>query len=244
MRDRYQSEGQLADLSNLGAVAAGGGGALILLYIHLSGHCEKFRDENRDRAAAFRSRLGNELFLEFVTKFVPQIDSMLKRSPELQTKRKHLINAMLANQPLEPVLRDLDAIVESTPPTVEESKRIKELTQELMRKFERQDAITKAYDEGWKQEQIVANQVLRFSLLLIALGILGVAASLAVPTNSEVNWVGGAEVGAIFLVTALFATGWNAYNRYQRATAAQAKFLKETDLELYSTFSTVQTQLR
>jgi hypothetical protein len=234
----------LADLSNLGAVVAAGGAALLVLFVHLRGHAEKFRDENRDRMAAFRSRLGNQLFLEFVTKFVPQIDSMLKRSPELLMKRKQLINAMSANQPLGPVLHNLGEVVEGTPPTVEESKQIKDLTQELLKKFERQDAIARAYEEGWRQEQKVANLALRVSLVLIALGVLGVAASVASSASSELSWVSGAEIVAIFLGVALLTDGANAYKFYQKATAAQSKFIKEMDAELYPAPSTVQTQLK
>jgi regulator of replication initiation timing len=234
----------LADLSNLGAVVAAGGAALLVLFVHLRGHAEKFRDENRDRVAVFRSRLGNELFLDFVTKFVPQIDSMLKRSPELLMKRKQLINAMSANQSLGPVLHNLSEVVESAPPTVEESKQIKDLTQELLKKFERQDAIARAYEEGWRQEQKVANLVLRFSLLLIALGFLGVATSVGLTASPEVNWIGYAELGALFLGAPLLTTGVDAYNRYQKATSAQSKFIQGLDTELYSTPQTVQTQLK
>ncbi len=224
-------------MSTLGGAIAAAGGALLILFGYLRGHAEKFREENRQRADALRSRLANDLFLEFITKFVPPIDQILKRSAALAAIRRQLIDVMSRNEPVDQVLKNLRQAVDESPPTAEESKQIKELAAQLLKKFETSDEISKAYQEGWEEESKAAALVLRFSITSIGLGLVVIAIAVGLSANPDPttgSWIAGGAILALFLGLLLVTTSLDAHSRYQLASVAQRKFLDAVNQDLYS----------
>ncbi len=229
----------LLDLTALGASVAVAGGALLLVFGYLHAHADKFREDNHSRLAALRARLGNDLFLEILTKLLPQLDTTLKKSPPFLPSRQKLLTAMMRNDSLEPALHELRETAERSPPSVSESRQFRDLTEELLKRFQRHEEIAKACNDGYALEQRAANRVLVVSIALIAMGLLVIGASEIYTGNpADTSWLPTAEVIGFFLGIAVFLPGVDAVGSYQRGLAAQTRFLQAVDTELYESSPT------
>jgi hypothetical protein len=149
----------MVDLTGLGAAIVVAGAGLFAFFAHLRNHAEKFRDDNRQRMDALRARLGNELVLEFLTKFLPQIDSLLQRTPELVEVRLRLINAMTMNQPLLPALEDIKDVAERFPPSASESRNLTPLPNSSLRvsRGRRMFRSPMPMDTNWNKSQRISS---------------------------------------------------------------------------------------
>jgi hypothetical protein len=224
----------MADLSVLGTGFIIGGVGLVALYVHLRSHAEKFRENSRERQSAVRSRLANDLFLEYLTKSIREINDILKRSPEFAGIRTRLSKAMANNEDISQVLEEVRSTMEKVPPTPDESKRLKELTEGLRSKFEKSEEVSRLYKTGWSAEEKCSGLILRLIVCLIGLGILTLGCSVAATSDIKGGWEPGAILIGGLLVFLVGMASVDAIEKFREARAAQLKFNEMIDDELYS----------
>ena len=219
----------MSDLAVLGTGCLIGGGGLVALFVHLRSHAEKFRNDSKENHAAIRSRLANDLFLEYLTKSIQQIDDILKRSPEFAGIRSRFIKAITKSEGISEVIEEIKSAIEKVPPTLDESNRLKELTGGLLSRFEESEKVSKFYNMGWSAEEKCSSFVLRMIVSLFGLGFLILWYSVA-PEGFEA----GAFIIGGFLTLFLAMSTMNAMEKFRDARNAQLEFNKAVDKELYS----------
>ncbi len=224
----------MVDLSPAGIGLIAAGAALIPLFIHFRGHAEKFRSNSRTPLNAIRSRLANQLFIDFMTKSVELIDNLLEQDGEDVAVRARLVEALSSEESPEEAILEIREILEERPTTPEQRRRIKDFTKGLLEKFESREEVSKSYEKGWKEEQKCGSRIIRLMLLLVGLGVflLTLQLILSSVTLSEVSY-GMIVIIGVALAWASLTTAAEIIRAYTNATSAQNRFDESVDSELY-----------